>query len=508
MEIRKTASEVFTNMIDSGYNGDFYTPNVNHVIIDRSLFDGNNFEVRNGIIMNAENMSVLNSSILNIKAAGYETKAISSYKGGGPIAVVNSRLEAASINILTGGAVPENENKLLDGFLIRGNHIWKNPAWVNGGFAIKNLLELKHGKNIAAVGNIFENNYADAQAGEAILLGSLTDEGCSYCVTANVDFRNNKILNSRGGFNVVNMQSYTLPYPPYAHHIRFLNNYWELTNGRGNLTQGANYFEVIHNTFNALNTVPNDSVSYFSHYESGSVGVPIDYKAPGYKLLNNISYDVLGGLALRCDHANGAPALPDHLAPDYDVRKNVFGGAFADIHPIDNFYPQSVKPEFVNYTGGDFRLKSDSIYKGLGTDGKDLGADMATINLSTASARSEVWNSGTPTSTPTPQNCSPTVTVIEGDLFPGGLPAFAVTNGANSVTVDSVNSGTGLLSFTVVNATNATVNIPAFPSGTYNPVTATFTVNNSSLGYDFTLRAANQYHAIFIRVRCGTVTPY
>ncbi|MEJ7699159.1 MAG: hypothetical protein WKF71_05875 [Pyrinomonadaceae bacterium] len=66
----------------------------------------------------------------------------------------------------------------------------------------------------------------------------------------------------------------------------------------------------------------------------------------------------------------------------------------------------------------------------------------------------------------------------------------------------------GLLSFTVVNATNATVNIPAFPSGTYNPVTATFTVNNSSLGYDFTLRAANQYHAIFIRVRCGTVTPH
>ncbi|MEJ7699160.1 MAG: PKD domain-containing protein [Pyrinomonadaceae bacterium] len=82
MEIRKTVSEVFTNMIDSGYNGDFYTPNVNHVIIDRSLFDGNNFEVRNGIIMNAENMSVLNSSILNIKAAGYETKAISSYSGG------------------------------------------------------------------------------------------------------------------------------------------------------------------------------------------------------------------------------------------------------------------------------------------------------------------------------------------------------------------------------------------------------------------------------------------
>ncbi|MBA3568907.1 MAG: hypothetical protein H0W28_06085, partial [Pyrinomonadaceae bacterium] len=60
-------------------------------------------------------------------------------------------------------------------------------------------------------------------------------------------------------------------------------------------------------------------------------------------------------------------------------------------------------------------------------------------------------------------------------------------------------------SFTVVGTpTNAVVNIPAFTPGTFDPVTATFTVINPSLPVDFTLRAASTYHSIFIRVRCSS----
>jgi len=159
-------------------------------------------------------------------------------------------------------------------------------------------------------------------------------------------------------------------------------------------------------------------------------------------------------------------------------------------------------------------LLIDTINFNVASFGEDEDGELYVCNLSAGTVEKIVSTAiptptptPMPTPSPTPQNCNPTVTVTEGDLFPGGLPAFAVTNGASSVTVDSVNSGTGLLSFTVVNATNATVTIPAFASGTYNPVTATFTVNNPSLGYDFTLRAANQYHAIFIRVQCGGCDP-
>jgi hypothetical protein len=99
--------------------------------------------------------------------------------------------------------------------------------------------------------------------------------------------------------------------------------------------------------------------------------------------------------------------------------------------------------------------------------------------------------------------CTPSTTVTEGDLFPGGPASFTVTSGPGSVTVDHVDRGTGLQSFTVVSATNAIVTIPPFTPGTFAPVTATFTVIDPSQPVDFTLRAASLFHSIFIRAQCG-----
>ncbi len=77
------------------------------------------------------------------------------------------------------------------------------------------------------------------------------------------------------------------------------------------------------------------------------------------------------------------------------------------------------------------------------------------------------------------------------------------------MTVDHVNAGTGSQSITVVGApVNATVNIPAFTPGTYNPVVVTFTRINPALPVDFVLRVSSTFHSVFVRVRCGGgVTP-
>ena len=112
----------------------------------------------------------------------------------------------------------------------------------------------------------------------------------------------------------------------------------------------------------------------------------------------------------------------------------------------------------------------------------------------------------TPSPTPTPGNiCTPSTTVTEGDLFPGGIVSFGVSSGSGSVTVDHVNAGTGLQSLTVVGTpTNAVVSIPSFTLGTFLPVVITFTPINPNLAVDFKLRAASTFHAANIRVRCGT----
>ncbi len=103
--------------------------------------------------------------------------------------------------------------------------------------------------------------------------------------------------------------------------------------------------------------------------------------------------------------------------------------------------------------------------------------------------------------------CTPSTTLSEGNLFPGGLSSFGVMSGPGTVTIDHVDAGTGTQSITVVGVpTNAIVNIPPFAAGTFDPVVVTFTVINPALPVDFTLRAASTFHALNIRVRCAVVT--
>ena len=106
------------------------------------------------------------------------------------------------------------------------------------------------------------------------------------------------------------------------------------------------------------------------------------------------------------------------------------------------------------------------------------------------------------------ETCTPSTTVTEGDLFPGGIVSFGITSGPGSVTVDHVNAGTGLRSLTVVGTpTNAVVMIPPFTIGTTMPVIVRFTPIDLNQPVDFTLRAASTFHAANIRVRCGTLPP-
>ena len=95
--------------------------------------------------------------------------------------------------------------------------------------------------------------------------------------------------------------------------------------------------------------------------------------------------------------------------------------------------------------------------------------------------------------------CTVTVTPVN----PGDQNAFTVTSGGGSVTIDPTNGGTGLQSLTVsAGPVNATVSIPPFTQGTTDPVIVSYTVNDPSQSADFTLRAADLYHVIFVRVQC------
>jgi hypothetical protein len=58
------------------------------------------------------------------------------------------------------------------------------------------------------------------------------------------------------------------------------------------------------------------------------------------------------------------------------------------VWPAGNVFPQTIDDaRFVNYNngnGGNYELQSSSLYKGKGTDGKDLGADIVGLNAALA----------------------------------------------------------------------------------------------------------------------------
>ena len=93
------------------------------------------------------------------------------------------------------------------------------------------------------------------------------------------------------------------------------------------------------------------------------------------------------------------------------------------------------------------------------------------------------------------------IVITDNPSLPGGVATFAVTPGNNSITVDSVDAGTGLRTFAAVHVTNAIVTIPPFTPGTFSPVTATYTVINPALPVDITFSVASQFHGILIRLR-------
>ena len=330
-----------------------------HIIFDRIVIDGNGTNTVRAYAPNGTYFSLLNSSILDIKYPNTESKAIGQWSGNGPLVVVNNRLEAASINLLIGGANVSSSTEILDGLEFRSNYAWKSPDWVvadgiGKGFAVKNLFELKCGLNVVVTGNIFENNYADGQSGEGIVLKSTDDN--QWSEVGNIDFRNNKVLNARAGFSVVGVQSSLgNPTGAKANHIRFFNNYWLVRQDRGNLALTPDYFEVNHNTFEATG-----NVEAFVHFEA----TPVGYRAPGLKLLNNITNRATVG-SIFSSFGEGLASL-NAFYSSWDVRANIFNGGLPSAYPTGNYF--------------------SSVSGQTGIDSRPVGVDSAALNAATSAA--------------------------------------------------------------------------------------------------------------------------
>jgi hypothetical protein len=75
------------------------------------------------------------------------------------------------------------------------------------------------------------------------------------------------------------------------------------------------------------------------------------------------------------------------------VIENIAGsGVPQSSYPVNTLFPSNwAAVRFVNYANGNYALAPSSPFKNAGTDGKDIGADIARLNAAPISAIPYQW---------------------------------------------------------------------------------------------------------------------
>ena len=231
---------------------------------------------------------------------------------------------------------------------------------------VKNLLELKNARHVQIANNLFENNWAQAQSGTAIVLTPRTEGGqFPWCVVEDVVFEYNVVRGVGAGFNILGIDDEAPSQQTNNIRIRH-NEFVDMTSRWG----GSGYFALVHGR-------PRDIVIDHNTIVSEGGGGVIQVDGPpieGFVLTNNVarhnSYGIIGS-----SHAPGMNSIQAFF-PKAVITRNVLAGGSGAQYPPGNAFPSVAEFEshFVDYRRGNFALRPGTDWSRAATDGLDLGA--------------------------------------------------------------------------------------------------------------------------------------
>ena len=346
------------------------------IILDRVWIHGSSTQtIQRCLALNNRRSGIIDSRLSDCHIAGGEAQGIAGWYGPGPFKIVNNYIEGSAENIMFGGADPKFSGLTPADIEIRRNHLMKPLSW-RGVWSVKNLLELKNARRVLIEANILENNWADGQTGFAVVLKSQNQSGrCTWCVTENVTFRYNRVINSPGGMNILAAQAENGGGAQAANRISIAHNTFENV---GRLSQAGDrrIFQVL----GALRDVRIEHNSALGE----DVAVMFDGQPTvRFVLRNNLlargQYGIFGS-----GRAEGSTAL-SYYAPDGIVAGNVIVAAPASMYPVNNFYPSSTS--LLGSLSDGVMLSSGSTYWTMATDGTMIGADANRLQEALAGVR-------------------------------------------------------------------------------------------------------------------------
>jgi hypothetical protein len=339
------------------------------LILDRVYVHGTaTLNFKRCVALNSAATAIVDSWLSECHGAGLETQAIGGWNGPGPFRIENNHLEGSGMGLMFGGATPAIVGLHPADIVIRRNHFTRPLSW-QGTWSVKNLLELKHAQRVLIEGNVFENNWADAQTGFALVWkSSAALTGAEWTLTSDITFRHNIVRNSAGGLNLA-----AAPDGPAQPARRILveqNLFENIGSPDGG---GAILFQVL----GALS-----DVKFVHNTALFTGGGKLLLSFDGRPMRNFGFHDnvaTLGAYGIKASgKAVGTASLNAFVPGSYSVSGNLFiGSAMANRYPPGNrFVPSIAAVGFVHPESGDFMLAPSSTAIGA-------GADMAVITEAT-----------------------------------------------------------------------------------------------------------------------------
>jgi len=334
-----------------------------HIEFDRCYLHSNpQGTTRRGIALNIADTIIQNSYLSGFAGNQEEAQAICGWTGTKNVKIINNYLEGGAENVMFGGADPATADLIPSDIEIRGNHFNKPAEWRDKN-SMKNLFELKNAKRVQFVGNYLENSWA----GAALTITVRNQDGkAPFSTIEDVTIKDNIIVNASEGINILGTDD-THPSQTLK-RLNIVNNLF-LDIGKG---RGAGYFVQISGGQDIL--IANNTV-----FNEGNI-TTFHGDLPGNFLFRD---NIVG----HADYGiHGHPNIKS-IAGQKLFQNNVFVNnkridAYSSSFPSGNFWADDYRGVgFANSAQNDFRLASDSRFKGKGKDKTDIGSHLNPNNF-------------------------------------------------------------------------------------------------------------------------------
>ena len=348
----------------------------NNIILDRCYIHGDPIAgSRRGVQFNGAALAIVDSYVSDCKEEGADSQALAVWSATGPIKIVNNYLEGAGENVMFGGSDPSVPNAVASDIEIRCNYFFKPLKWMQEKWVIKNLLEFKNAQRVLVEGNTFQNCWPSGQSGFALLVTPRNQSNTApWSVTQDITIRRNVFVNIAQGINIAGMDAPNIS--QRTRRVLIQDNVLKavaMPGGDGRM------FQILGDPVNV--TIDHNTAFCPVAYVV-SDGSP---KTDSFSFTNNIVSQGAYGF-IGTGTANANTTLAKYFNNNWTITNNAVIGGSAKDYPPGSFFPAKIDAVgFIDTGAGNFRLNASSPYKNAGTDGKDLGADMDSIEKASTS---------------------------------------------------------------------------------------------------------------------------